>query len=285
MLPRSVTQGDISLTEFGPTHQKNPCFKEKSILALTLHCGDAAPNFGAGSGKRDCQVKTMKAQAVANRNRRWHSAKGRSIIETLIVVTIAAILTSVALPQMMSARRLMRSATLPREIASQLRFTRQQAMSQRQAFTFQYDDSTKQITIFNHNNVGNSTTSCNMSGAAVLAASGYPNTACTTTLLTIPLTGSGGLPASEVSYGIPNGISSTALSDTTTLTSLSSNKVYVTFQSDGTVVDTNGNPTNRTLFFYNNQVATQTAAAVSVLGASGRIKVWRYDTSANKYAE
>src|SRR5947209_20497164 len=103
----------------------------------------------------------MKAQAVAN-HCKWHSASGRSIIETLIVVTIAAILTSVALPQMMSARRLMRSATLPREVASQLRFTRQQAMSQRQAFTFQYDDSTKQITIFDHNNVGNSTTSCNM---------------------------------------------------------------------------------------------------------------------------
>ena len=227
----------------------------------------------------------MKAQAVGNRNRKWHSARGRSILETLIVVTIAAILTSVALPQMMSARRLMRSATLPREVATQLRFTRQQAMSQRQAFTFQYDDSTKQITIFDHNNVGNSTASCNMSGVAVLAASGYPSTACTTTLLTIPLTGSGGLPASEVSYGIPSGISSSALSDTTTLTSLSSNKIYVTFQSDGTVVDNNGNPTNRTLFFYNNQAATQTAAAVSVLGASGRIKVWRYDTSASKYAE
>jgi len=47
MLPRSVTQGDIRLTEFGPTHQKTPGFKQKSILALTLHWGDAAPIFGA----------------------------------------------------------------------------------------------------------------------------------------------------------------------------------------------------------------------------------------------
>ena len=45
----------------------------------------------------------MKAQAVADRNRKWHSSSGRSIIETLIVVTIAAILTSVALPQMKKA--------------------------------------------------------------------------------------------------------------------------------------------------------------------------------------
>src|SRR2546427_12746604 len=110
-----------------------------------------------------------------------------------------------------------------------------------------------------------------MSGAAGLPVSGYPNPACPTTLLTIPLPGSGGLPASEVSYGIPNGVSSTALSDTTTLTSLRSNKVYVTFQSDGTVVDTNRNPTNSTLFFYNKKVATQTAAPVSVLRASRRV--------------
>ena len=47
VLPRSVTQGDINLTEFGPTHQKTPCFKEKSILALTLLLGDAALIFGA----------------------------------------------------------------------------------------------------------------------------------------------------------------------------------------------------------------------------------------------
>src|SRR5437016_14347048 len=99
----------------------------------------------------------MKAQAVANRNRKWHSASGRSIIETLIVVTIAAILTSVALPQMMSARRLIRSATLPREVASQLRSTKQQAMSPRQAFTFQYDTPTKKTTITDENNVRNTT--------------------------------------------------------------------------------------------------------------------------------
>src|SRR3989442_4514143 len=160
----------------------------------------------------------MKAQAGANRNRSCSSASGRSILETLIVVTIAAILTSVALPQMMSARRLMRSATLPREVAPQLRFTRQQAMSKRQAFTFQYDDTTKQITIFNHNNVGNSTTSCNMSGAAVLGASGYPNTACTTTLLTIPLTGSGGVPTRVISHRNSSGINSARLSSTGTFT-------------------------------------------------------------------
>src|SRR5947208_6691350 len=97
----------------------------------------------------------MKAQALANQNREWHSARGRSMLETLAVVSIAAILTSVTLPQIISARRLMRSAALPRQIMTQLRFARQQAISQRQVFTFQYDDSTKQIKIIDHNNSNN----------------------------------------------------------------------------------------------------------------------------------
>ena len=80
---------------------------------------------------------TIKAR---ERNHARHSELGRSILETLAVVSIAAILASVTLPQIISARRLMRSAALPRQIMTQLRFARQQAISQRQVFTFQYDD-------------------------------------------------------------------------------------------------------------------------------------------------
>src|SRR5438132_5126664 len=112
----------------------------------------------------------MKAQLATDKDRRWHSNSGASVIEALMVVAIATVLTSVTLPQIISARRLIRSATLPREFVTQLRFARQQAMSQRQAFTFQYDDTTTQITIINHQ----------ASGAGVLSASGYPNTAGST---------------------------------------------------------------------------------------------------------
>jgi Tfp pilus assembly protein FimT len=209
------------------------------------------------------------------------------MVEMLAVVAIGTILTSVAIPQMISARRLIRSTALPRQVETQLRLAKQLAMSQRQAFTFQYDDSTKQITIFDHNNVNpsNPGSSCNLSGTLILTATGFPSTACTTVYVTIPLAGGGGLPTSEVSYGIPAAISNGTLGDNTTLTALSSGKITVTFQSDGSVVDTNGNPVNRSLFFYNNQVPTQTAAAVSVLGAAGRVKVWRYNVSGSKYDE
>ena len=215
----------------------------------------------------------------------WQSDSGNSIVEVLIVLTIAGILTSVAIPQVISSQRLIRSASLPREIASQLRYTRQQAMSQRQAVTFQYDDSTKRVTIYNHHNVNNPTTTCNLSGAAILTASNFPATVCTTTLLSVPLAGGAGLPTTEVSYGIPTGISVTTLSDLTALTALSSSKVNITFQPDGSVIDSSGAPTGRALFFYNNRVPGQTASAISVLGVSGRVRVWRYDPNASAYAE
>jgi Tfp pilus assembly protein FimT len=137
----------------------------------------------------------MKAQ-VAHKNRQgWNSDSGLSVLETLAVVAVSAILTGIAVPQMISARRLMRSNALPREIVTQLRFARQQAMSQRQAFTFQYDNAAKTISIIDHQ----------ASGASLLNATGYPNTAGSVTVLSIPIAGGGGLPTAEVSFGVPAG--------------------------------------------------------------------------------
>src|SRR5438477_6778560 len=73
----------------------------------------------------------MNTQATIEETQSWHSSSGRSIIETLVVVTIAAVLGAAVVPQMISARRMMRSAALPREVVAQLRFAKQQAMSQR----------------------------------------------------------------------------------------------------------------------------------------------------------
>ena len=228
----------------------------------------------------------MNTQATIEKTQSWHSSSGHSVIETMIVVAIAAVLGAVTVPQMISARRLTRSAALPREIVTQLRFAKQQAMSQRQAFTFQYNDSTKQIRIIDHNNNGNPTSACNVAGTAILADSLYPNTACSTTVLDVPL-GSGAVPAADISFGVPTGLPGAAstLDDTTTQTALTAGKLNITFQPDGSVIDVNNNPVNRTLFLYNNRAANETAAAISVLGAAGRIKVWRYSSSVYKYAE
>jgi hypothetical protein len=41
----------------------------------------------------------------------------------------------------------------------------------------------------------------------------------------------------------------------------------------------------RAMFIYNSNAPQATASAISVMGASGRVKIWRYDQSANLYAE
>lgn len=218
-----------------------------------------------------------------SQKRGWHAEDGRTIIEALIVVVIATLLGSIAIPQMLAGRRLQRSTVLAREVLAQLRYTRQQAMTQRQAFTFQYDDSTKTIRIFDHQNNNNANSACLLTGAQVLAATGYPNTACTLTTMTIPLAST--LPASEITYGVPSGISNSNLGDGSTMTALAGNVVNITFQPNGTVIDASNNYVNKSLYFYNSQVPTQTATAISILGAAGRVKVWRYSTSASKYSE
>jgi hypothetical protein len=165
-----------------------------------------------------------------------------------------------------------------------MRFARQMAMAQRQAFTFQYDDSTKTIKVFDHNNNNNATAACNMTGQAVLSQANYPNTSCSTTVLTVPMA-TGAIAPADLSYGVPTGISNTTLDDGSTPTSLSGTVLNITFQTDGSVTDTAGNYVTRGFYFYNNQIPTQSATAISILGAAGRVKIWRYSSSANKYVE
>src|SRR5215471_688081 len=226
----------------------------------------------------------MNDQLIRKTDCRWSSESGRSVVEMLAVIAIASILTAMAVPQLLAARRMIRSSAMPREIAAQLRFARQQAMAQRQAFTFQYDNSTKTIKVFDHNNNNNATAACNITGVAVLSAANYPNTSCSTMVLSVPMA-TGAIAPADLSYGVPGGISNSTLDDGGTPTALSGTVLNITFQTDGTVIDAGGNYVTRTFYLYNNQIPTQSAAAISVLGTAGRVKIWRYSSSANKYVE
>ena len=199
---------------------------------------------------------------------------GFSLIEIFVVASIIGVLTAITIPQLAGQRRLLRSAAVPREIMTQLRFTRQQAMSQRQSFTFQYDNVAKLITIIDNN----------AAGATVLNSASYPNNTGSAVVLTSSLTQSG-LSSTEISYGVPSGFPTGALADGVSSTSLTSGKINITFQPDGSVVDANGNPLDRALFLYNSKLPSQTTAAISVLGSSGRTKLWRYDPGTNTYVE
>lgn len=198
---------------------------------------------------------------------------GFSIIELLVVIAIIVILATIALPQLPAMRRLHRSAAIPIQIKTQLRLARQQAMSQRRAVTFQYDDQLKRISIITHQ----------MTGPGVLTAAGYPNTVGSTRSNTFILTGDG-LSTSDLIYGLPAGVAGN-LADTTTLTPLLNSQVNITFQPDGSVVNGGGVPVNFALFFHIAPAPRDTAYAISVLGSSGRVKVWRFSGSANNFVE
>lgn len=202
------------------------------------------------------------------------SSDGHSLIEMLIVVALIGALSSLALPQFIAQRRLTRSVGITREIMTQLRQTRQLAMSQRQAFTFRYDEAAKQISIIDHNS---------NPGGSLLIDPSYPNTAGSVVVSSTPLAETA--VSSEINYGIPAGLPNVALSDGIAMTPLFNNEFTVTFQPDGSVIDGAGDPQGRAMFFFNNRAAPDTASAVSIMGASGRVKIWRYNAGANLYAE
>ena len=197
-----------------------------------------------------------------NKNDKLHRQKGFSLPELIVVLLVASIILALALPQIISSRRLFRFSGFQRQVATSLREARQEAMSQRKPVTFRYDNITKRLVTY---------------GGGFGTLGDGKNV-----IVTMADTG---LESGDIIYGRPPGVPASALSDTTNLTSLSSNVVEVTFQNDGSVLDAGNNPLNQALFFYHNKYRLETAFAVSVLGAGGRIKVWRYSQGANAYVE
>lgn len=204
----------------------------------------------------------MKMLAVKKEKNLTGKNKGFSIPELLIVLLVGAIILVLALPQLISSRRLMKFSAMQKQVAASLIEARQEAMSQRRAITYAYDDRNKQLIIY-----GGSFGTFGDSKNIVHNLSGF------------------GVEVNDIRYGRPGGVPSSALNDTTNMTSLSRSLVEITFQPDGSVIDASNNPQNNALFFYHNKYKKDAAFAVSILGAGGRIKVWRYSKGVNAYVE
>jgi Tfp pilus assembly protein FimT len=205
------------------------------------------------------RINKKKTLAAADKRR---SQRGVSLPELVIVFFVIAIIVVLALPQILSSRRLFRFSGMQRQVVASLREARQEAMSQRAAVTFRYDDASKQLVIY---------------GGSFGARGDAKNRA-----LSIA---DEGLTTAEVVYGRPAGAPVAALGDTSNLTALTDQAVEITFQPDGSVVDDSDVPVNKALFFYNSKNPAGTAFAVSVLGAGGRVKIWRYSQGVNAYVE
>lgn len=191
-----------------------------------------------------------------------HDQKGFSLPELIIVLIIISILVTLALPQIISSRRLFRFSSMQRQIAASLVQARQDAMSDRTTITFRYDNANKRIIFF---------------GGKYGAAGDDKNR--------IEEMSGSGLDSYDIIYGRPADVSTNPLGDGTNLSILNNNTLDITFLPDGSVRDTNNNPLNKTMFFYHDKHQDETAFAVSVLGAGGRAKLWRYNPESNSYVE
>ena len=187
---------------------------------------------------------------------------GFSLPELVVVLLILSILCVVALPQVLSARRLFGFSGMQKQIVATISEARQHAMSERRPVTVRYQDSTKTIIVY-----GGKFGAFGTAGNQVTILYGS------------------GINQSEIIYGRPPAVTAAALGDGTNLTGLGGGIVEITFQADGAVVDAGNNPVNTALFLYSSGFADKSPFAVSVLGAGGRVKLWRYNQSVNKYVE
>jgi type II secretory pathway pseudopilin PulG len=177
-----------------------------------------------------------------------HRERGFSVIEMMVVVLITMIVAAMALIAMSPTRQQIQADAAMVQVASQLRLARERAIEQRRDVLVSFDTAANTITLTQQNLPAGSTV-----------------------LSTIPI-------QAPAQFMLMPGMSDTpdAFGDKSAIyfEGLSGGPVGMGFQSDGTFIDGAGNLVNGTVFLGIAGVPSS-ARAITVLGATGKIRMYR----------
>jgi prepilin-type N-terminal cleavage/methylation domain-containing protein len=176
---------------------------------------------------------------------RRRSNSGFTLLEVMVTIAITAIVGGMATARMIDVRRTMQSDSAMRMVMAELNTARDMAVAQRRNMEVQFTGG-NWVRVVRHEAPGIATTILRSvaleSNATFSLAPGVPDTP--------DAFGNGG----AVAFGVANAI---------------------LFGTDGTLIDGNGNPLNGTVFL-SIMSQPESARAVTVLGATGRIRGYRW---------
>lgn len=185
------------------------------------------------------------------------SRRGFSLVELMVVVAVMFIVAAMAIINIRSALPSIRANAGLNQVVAQLRFGREAALAQRRniqlTFPLGAGGVQNQIQLTRLDVVGFTTV-----GTTVISTIALENQLQFTTFVGVPDTPDGFGNNGAIDFG---------------------GSATLMFMSDGTFVDAAGNPLNGTLRFGTPGNAN-TARAVTILGATGRIRGYRWNGSA-----
>jgi len=182
---------------------------------------------------------------VATLRERLRHDSGFTLLETMVTIAIMAIVSGMAAARMTDVRRTMQSDSAMRIVLAELNTARDLAVAQRRNMEIQFVGG-NWVRVVRHEAPGIVTT--------VLRSVALESNATFSLAPGVPDTPDAFGNANGVAFGVAN---------------------TVMFGTDGTLIDGNGNPLNGTVFLsINNQ--PESARAVTVLGATGRIRGYRW---------
>jgi len=185
------------------------------------------------------------------RHTRLASDRGFTLLEMMVTVAVMAIVGSMATASMANMRRVMQGDAAMRLVMTELNAARDMAMTQRRNMEVQFVGGLWVRTV-RHEAPGIATT--------VLRSVAFESNATFSQVSGLPDTPDAFGAGAPVAFGTAQAIM---------------------FGTDGTLIDQNGNPLNGTVFVaIGNQPLT--ARAVTVLGATGRVRGYKWTGTAWK---